>query len=326
MTPSKVRYDFVDNAKGLALLIVISWHCYAGLFPHTVFSQWVLPFFFIVMGFFYRHNLGLKQLAVKKANGLLVPWVIFAAPAVVLGLFGVKGFDIHKVYNPYYMILGPSWFLISMFWSYLIYWCLNSLTLRRFGKRQRECLLLLCAVVFGLSWSMNYINIAGHRAVFPFFLSSALTCTVFVGIGAYFKGLFLETPLISMKNGVMLLSCISVCFISVCFGGGKAFNPLWNQTNQPVLLVIPCSVAGSYVALQFCRILPKAFKWIGENTIPVLCIHYYPTLILSNYYPDINPWLKYMIVLITTLPLTYLVCKYLPAANGKVEIFKIIKR
>ena len=123
------RFDHIDNAKGLALLLVISWHCFFNIFPHPVFTEWVLPYFFIVMGLFYKHNLPFKKLIFKKANGLLIPWAILSVPAILLAVIGVKGFELRKCINPY-LCIGPSWFLICMFWSYLIYWCLNELVCR----------------------------------------------------------------------------------------------------------------------------------------------------------------------------------------------------
>ena len=219
MTENKTRYDFIDNAKGLALLIVISWHCHWSVFPHPVFSQWVLPCFFIIMGIFYKQSESLHALLVKKTNGLLLPWVIYSLPAVILGLLNVKGFDLNKIYNPYIMILGPCWFLVCMFWCYWVYWYLN-----RIACKMKKCkdviLLLLCFLVFTFSWSLNYINIMGKRVLLPFFLSAACTCIIFVGIGSFFKSIFLDTKLYSIRNLIFLTLCIIICTVSIAVGGG----------------------------------------------------------------------------------------------------------
>lgn len=44
----KVRYDNIDVARGLAMLVIIQWHV-VGM--HTTWTDgWVMPIFFIIMG------------------------------------------------------------------------------------------------------------------------------------------------------------------------------------------------------------------------------------------------------------------------------------
>lgn len=317
------RYDFIDNAKGIALLFVISWHCYFSIFPQPIYTEWVLPFFFIVMGCFYKHNLTIREIIAKKANGLLIPWIIFSIPAIVLAAIGIKGFDINKVYDPYSCILGPCWFLICMFWAYIIYWGLNEMIRQFTSKHQSIWLMFACGLVTTISWSMNYISIANHRALFPLFLSAAFTCIIFVGIGQLQKNIILNTPLFSLKNLFIVMAFIMVIYISVFFGANKPFNPMWNETDQPVVLAFICAIAGSYIAIQLSRVIPSFFCWIGRNTIPLLCIHYYPTQLLLNYYPEMGAMLRYIIVLIISLPLTYLASQCFPVVNGKGQLIKI---
>lgn len=233
MGKNNIRYDFIDNTKGIALLLVISWHCYFSIFPHPVFSEWVLPFFFIVMGCFYKHQSSLSALLVKKANGLLVPWIILSFSAVILASTGVKGFEFERLYNPYLCVLGPCWFLICMFWSYIIFWFLTESVRKIVRTNLNFWLFLSCIVVLSFSWSMNYISISGHRVLFPLFLSAALTCNIFVGIGHCFKELIINTPLYSLKNGIVILVSLIICSFVVSIGGGKSFNPQWNDTDQP---------------------------------------------------------------------------------------------
>lgn len=215
------RFEYVDNAKGLALLCVVSWHCYFDLFPHTVFTIWVLPIFFIVMGLFYKHNLSLKGLVVKKANGLLIPWLFFSFPAVILACIGVRGFETRYIYSPYYCILENSWFLICIFWSYVIYWVLYSIICRYFKNNIDECVLIACCIISAISWiTTNYFTVAGHKLILPFYLSCSLTCVIFVGIGSTFKNIFTDLSLLSMKNVMLSSASLMVVIVSVGLGGG----------------------------------------------------------------------------------------------------------
>ena len=50
----KVRYDNIDVARGLAMLVIIQWHV-VGM--HTTWTDgWVMPIFFIIMGVFYKQE------------------------------------------------------------------------------------------------------------------------------------------------------------------------------------------------------------------------------------------------------------------------------
>ena len=109
--------------------------------------------------------------------------------------------------------------------------------------------------------------------------------------------------------------------VTVYLGGGKSFNPMWNSTEQPIVLAVICALAGSYIAIWVCRIVPNIFSWIGKNTIPLLCVHFYPTTILQNY-TDLKNWQIYIIVLCLSLPMTFLISRYIPVANGKSKLIK----
>lgn len=322
MSASNSRYGFIDNAKGIALIIVISWHCYVNIFPHPVFSEWVLPFFFIIMGCFYKHNLSFKQLVNKKAIGLLMPWLLLSFPAFILAVFGLYGYNFSMIINPYKCLLGPCWFLICMFWTYLIFWIVNDFIEKKCYNNKREFILILSILVSSLSWNISKFSICGHRIIFPFFISAAFSSVIFVGVGYYFKNLFLSISLFSIKNFILSLSCILICFICVYLGGGKPFNPQWNQSDQPFILAVICAIAGSYISIQCCRLIPNVFSWIGKNTIPLLVLHYLVLHIIQYLYPNINSLLLFIIVIVVSLPLSYIVSMYIPMACGKGLIVK----
>ena len=81
---SNVRLDYIDIARGLAMLFVVWWHT---MNSHTAWSDgWVMPLFFIIMGVFYRQQESLKVLLVKKVNTLLLPLIVCSVPAVIISL------------------------------------------------------------------------------------------------------------------------------------------------------------------------------------------------------------------------------------------------
>lgn len=66
----KVRYDNIDVARGLAMLVIIQWHV-VGM--HTTWTDgWVMPIFFIIMGVFYKQESSFKVMAIKKLNTIVM--------------------------------------------------------------------------------------------------------------------------------------------------------------------------------------------------------------------------------------------------------------
>ena len=212
-----MRYVYIDNARALALLAVIGWHFYFG--PNNYLTVWVLPVFFIIMGVFYKHDMSLLSLVVKKANGLIVPWVLFALPACLLSLFGMGCYPLEKIYNPYACINGPSWFLLCMFWSYLLFWIICELSSKIFRQYDRIGMLVIALLVTVCSYLSGQTYIMGHRVVLPLFMSASATCIMFVAIGYILKPLFLDNNRFSAKIVQITAICLILNILSVCLGG-----------------------------------------------------------------------------------------------------------
>ena len=73
----KVRYDNIDVARGLAMLVIIQWHV-VGM--HTTWTDgWVMPqSSFIIMGVFYKQESSFKVMAIKKLNTIVIPIGFFS--------------------------------------------------------------------------------------------------------------------------------------------------------------------------------------------------------------------------------------------------------
>lgn len=115
----KIRYDNIDVARGLAMLVIIQWHV-VGI--HTTWTDgWAMPIFFIIMGIFYKQESSFKVMAMKKINTIVIPMAFFSIPMFIISIFekGVMP-TLLKVANPYSMIHGVSWFFICTLWCYEI--------------------------------------------------------------------------------------------------------------------------------------------------------------------------------------------------------------
>lgn len=121
-----MRYEYIDEARGLAMIIIISWHTIG--IHSSLTDAWTMPIFFFIMGLFYKQENTFFELVKKKSKALLFPLIVFSIPAFILNIIqdGIKDTFI-TIINPYKCMNGPSWFLVCTFWCYLLYWSINSL-------------------------------------------------------------------------------------------------------------------------------------------------------------------------------------------------------
>lgn len=130
--PEKVRYENVDVARGLAMLVVMSWHC---LGHHYWWSDgWTMPVFFFIMGMFYKQEASIKTLLLKKLNTIIIPMALFSLPDVIIWM-STKGIatTCKTLLNPYATIHPGNWFFICIIGCYLIYYVLHKLNARLGG-------------------------------------------------------------------------------------------------------------------------------------------------------------------------------------------------
>lgn len=185
------------------MMVVIYWHCRLG---KTWFDGWTMPIFFIIMGLFYHQRDSLKALISTKFQQLIIPFVIFSLPGLLISLCN-EGFfpTMMQVVNPYRCLNGPSWFLIAMFWCYIIYWILNKIT----GERKWLRALTICVISF-IAYYSSHLHIADHRIVLPFFFTTSLVCLVFIEAGALLHNCLIPNGYIT-RGGVKHLLCLQCC-------------------------------------------------------------------------------------------------------------------
>lgn len=204
----KVRYDCFDIMRGLAMMVIMWWHT---MNTHSAWTDgWVMPSFFIVMGVFYRQVPTFVGMLKKKAKSILLPYLVFSIPALVMSVVCDGYANTLKILvNPYRCINGFAWFLVCMFSCYVIYWTLHRLFV---GKEKLRVVIsiMVSLIVFYLS----QCHIMGYRIVLPFFLSTSLECLVFIEFG------YLTKPYIfSFNSGFS--NMLNNTTLLIAWGGGN---------------------------------------------------------------------------------------------------------
>lgn len=72
----KQRVSYIDLVKGVCILMVVLMH--TGVTPQNVlFSMLRMPLYFVLSGLFFKGYGGLVDLALKKINRLIVPFLFY---------------------------------------------------------------------------------------------------------------------------------------------------------------------------------------------------------------------------------------------------------
>lgn len=316
------RIVFTDIARGIAIFLVVQWHTIGVHTPWT--DTWVMPIFFIVMGYFFKLQQPMKILAIKKINSLFIPLLLWSLPMLFLKSLKMSWEEIIKsLLNPYQCVHGVGWFLWCTLWCYLIY---NFIKLKLKGNFRN--IGILCVALSLASFYLSTIRLFGHRIILPFFVSTSLSCLMFLWLGewlknrnlmqlfysvrGFVKGIFIS---IVVYGGANLLSYKSGEYISNYFYG-QSFCKVYGFAFVGSVSLLALSIAFSKL-----KLFSDLISFCGQHSLLVLMIHPYVIYLGEIYFNKSNLYFYILCVLISIL-LTYLVQKYLPVLERGISVKK----
>ena len=179
MTEAKAKYQYMDVARGLALLLVMISHAH-GLSSFLIF--YYIQIFFIISGYIYKPGRSYRDNIRRKAKRLLVPyfgysallWCAYALIRRDMGemkqsLFGIfySRFCLYKnathTENVYLLDIanGAMWYLTAFFVTCLLFYLIADKCLAS-AKTMAVTSVVLVAVTMALNelpillpWSMD---------------------------------------------------------------------------------------------------------------------------------------------------------------------------
>lgn len=130
---NKGRIYWVDNAKGIAILMVVLGHVsYMPEAIHKVIYAFHMPLFFILSGLFLDERIveiPFMYFLIKKAKTLMVPFFVFGILNVLFffvlnsfSLSGPKSFDLAEtmIDSLFFVRHSGKWFLCGLFFSQIM--------------------------------------------------------------------------------------------------------------------------------------------------------------------------------------------------------------
>lgn len=282
----KKRYDWIDIAKGIAVLLMVFGHSNDGLSNVTQVNAFVysfhMPLFFIVSGYLFKPS---KDFVKKKSKSILLPYFfLYLLTVLCSGIIdnfskGVKieniisitksflygcGLD---VLNGRVKNVGPLWFLPCFFVSSLIFYFFFVIS-KKIGKKNDTVMLgILCTACasFGILIS---------DVIMPWSIDIAFVCQVFMFAGYVLK----NCNFFDNEKSVILTFLVSASFwiISTLNYNNISLN---DRHYGNSFLTIITAICGTFVVLFISKlidrlvVIPSVLSFFGKISLIVLSFH-----------------------------------------------------
>lgn len=277
---SAERIEWVDVAKGIAILLMIIGHEIGNLNIHALIFSFHMPLFFILSGYTSSRVDNWQKFIRKAKKSFTHVWLLAVLMVILLGiesLFFLKGFHLANFYSSVLgglfwgsnvpsiglMGVGVMWFLFVFFWAKLLFDMLQVLL----KDAQIGAILLIMS-------GLSYLFCNGFKHFLPQALDIVPFAALFMWIGAASKKLIEK----GFNRYLKLIVGILLIYWLVCL----VFHIYIELSIRHYPLFIVCILEAAAGTLLVC-LLSKwivTFKWantlrvIGQHTLAVLCIHH----------------------------------------------------
>ena len=317
--------DYIDLAKGICILMVVSYHCdygdflYSNDIVNSFFFSFRMPLYFFLSGIFISFKYGYRNFFKKKINRLIIPFIFFYFTSSVVNEFitprevpSMFEFLLTETKNNFWNT--PIWFLISLITTYCMY-----MTIHKFISKNIYLILILSIIIGigGFSLSYKSINI-------PFFLDTSMTCFPFVVFGGIMRNKYHLLDNIS-KIRCVVFSSISFFFVFLFCNGNQLFYE--NKYDCNLIELYLCGFFGSVGLVYFSKILNYVpiINYIGRYSIIVLGFHKIfilrPILLRITDLPiSIVVLLSLLLSVICCIIMIYICRRYLPSMVAQKDL------
>lgn len=309
----KQRDNYVDVAKGLCMLLIICIHTEVFVVIGMPLTFIAVPMFFFMSGFYDRSERQWSQWVIKSARTLLLPAFIWCVIGVLYKnlLSCLKSGDVDLVFDIYSPCHynGPTWFLLSLFCTKVIFGCIIRLRVNKY------LLLVLCFGVgyLGSAYQM-LLNIDEALAAVPLYYCGKL--------------IYPKLKELLTNKGIALVGFVALLlfiFTPYYYNIGPS-NPLYN-------LYYLLSIAGAFCVFLFILKVSyllrsvKCLQAFGEKTLGIMLSHslmcHTAAVVLNRIFEKgSTQWIicflfVYVAIVVLSYYLTVIIEKYCPVLLGK---------
>lgn len=277
---SRARLNWVDYAKGLAILLVVYRHALvglnrAGLFvPEFLYNMqeyvynFRMPVFFVLSGIFLGKTLNKNttgKIAKKKVATLFYPYLLWTVVLISMQiLFSAYTNSSRTVVDYSYILLQPRnldhmWYLLALFNTSILY-----LAARRWWNPGPLVHVIFAVVLFHLTLLVRDYS----------FFSDLFYHYIFLLAGVLLSERTLSDRELSLSQLALRMLMVLPFFVVGQWGWQQLDQD--NMYLQPLLLIIVLIACVFFY--YFCRFFYQAgiFKgliYVGKHSLPVYILH-----------------------------------------------------
>jgi len=274
-----MRLDYIDNAKAMAILLVIIGHT-DGI-PHFLeifIYSFHMPAFFFLSGYLVKDSkLGIKfkTYAGIQFRNLIIPYLFFAVFSLLYSI--LNNFISRNPIDLYSKLLGIAygncdglvvnrvlWFFTCLFVTSLLFYLL-------FKALKKAYLVMLVSLATCLLF-MYFHNPSQMRM--PWNLDLSIIALFFFAAGKFYSEISIKNDLVK-KNGTriafVILLCIALFYLSKLNG---RIDMAYMVFKNPLLFVANGCI-GIVIVLLSSLLLPptKMARFLSRNTIVIFPLH-----------------------------------------------------
>ncbi len=283
-TPAKPRLDWLDIAKGIAIILVIVGHTVENLSPlrHVIFS-FHMPLFFILAGYTFKTKPMGQTLSSSLAR-LIVPYIMLffvwqfthyfmnhdAVALHDIADYALMFFFASGVYNPQLGIepVGMSWFLVALFSARIMMNATQTLL------EKKNVPYLAQGILYAALGCAGYFIGCQAHVFLPLSLDVSLIAMFMMWVGYVAKRTdFMRTFALRWW---MVLIALAAWIISLMTSQLEMSARLYD----PFVLALLGAFAGTLLCCQVSmliekctRLLKRGLVFMGKNSMLIYCFH-----------------------------------------------------
>ena len=222
-TQAKPRITYIDTMKGIVIILVVITHAGAEIFDNIhpqlndFLRQFRMPMYYFLSGLFFKTYGSFVEFLKRKVNNLIVPFFFFLLVAIIIrwsyasivtAFVEPMAFDHTMIYSWLYKnsvaINGPLWFLLSLFWTNLMYYGVKMVSRNLWQE---------WALIMGLAGVGYLLSRLGYWPIL--WTGSSLISMPYFALGALSNRLHLLKPSRNDKWGFLAFALVSVAIYPI---------------------------------------------------------------------------------------------------------------
>ena len=312
----KTRLHYMDIAKAIIVIMMIIYHVLAPCFLRNAICGvvgYVMFAMFFISGYFHKSGKrSIGQNIKTRFIGVLKPFFIYSIVMFVLSsvyylatkqesimdvlcclrnFYGgciwnrtiqdLFGWDYHHL-GATYLFLSPLWFLLTMFFSGVLFYFIEGFALK--SKLRSIIIALVLAVITGVCVGFN-VSLPYNLQTVPVF-TSAILLGALCGQNSFFENIKINIVLEWVIDIVVLVSIgVYGYFYSQ---NVQVYRGIFGDKGaKDVVVYFIFSVLLSLTFCDLCKLIErskiriKELSWVGENSLYIYMTHVFFGWILS---------------------------------------------